>query len=78
MSCKVCGNGERVPATKPYVEEKDGHVAVVTGVPVTLCDSCGETWIDASVAHVLDALLTEMLRHDTLSVRAFAESASAA
>lgn len=78
MSCTVCGNGERVPATRPYVEEKNGHVAVVTGVPVTVCESCGETWLDASVAHALDALLTEMLSHDTLGVRAFAESATAA
>lgn len=78
MSCKVCGNGERVPATRPYVEEKNGHVAVVTGVPVTVCDSCGETWLDAPVAHALDALLTEMLSQDTLGVRAFTESATAA
>lgn len=78
MSCTVCGSGERVPATKPYVEEKNGHVAVVTGVPVTVCDSCGETWLDATVAQALDALLTEMLSHDTLAVRAFGESATAA
>lgn len=78
MSCTVCGNGERVPATKPYVEEKNGHIAVVTGVPVTVCDSCGETWLSAAVAHALDALLTEMLSQDTLGVRAFTESATAA
>ncbi len=78
MSCNICGNGERVPATRPYVEEKNGHVAVVTGVPVTVCDSCGETWLDASIAHTLDALLTEMLSQDTLGVRAFAEPATAA
>ena len=77
MSCAVCGNGERVPATKPYVEEKDGRIAVVTGVPVTVCESCGETWLDAPVAHALDALLTEMLSHDTLGVRAFAASTAA-
>lgn len=78
MGCAVCGNGERVPATKPYVEEKNGHVAVVTGVPVTICDSCGETWLDASVAQSLDTLLTEILSQDTLGVRAFSESTTAA
>jgi len=78
MSCNVCGNGERVPTTRPYVVEKNGHVAVVTGVPVTVCDSCGQTWLDARVAHTLDALLTEMLSKDTLGVRAFAEPATAA
>lgn len=78
MSCEVCGNGERVPANKPYAEEKDGRVAVVTGVPVTVCESCGETWLDAPVAHALDAMLTEMLSHDTLAVRPFATPATAA
>lgn len=78
MSCAVCGNGERVATTKPYVEEKDGRIAVVTGVPVTVCDSCGETWLDAPVAHALDALLSDMLSHDILGVRAFTESATAA
>lgn len=78
MSCAVCGNGERVPATRPYAEEKDGRIAVVTGVPVTVCESCGETWLDASVAHALDAMLTDMVSHDTLAVRPFAGSATAA
>ncbi|WP_454295697.1 type II toxin-antitoxin system MqsA family antitoxin [Salana multivorans] len=78
MSCTVCGNGERVPATKPYVEERDGHIAVVTGVPVTICESCGATWLEAPVAHALDALLSEILSQDTLGVRAFAEPAPAA
>lgn len=78
MSCAVCGNGERVPATKPYVEEKDGRIAVVTGVPVTVCESCGDTWLDSPVAHALDAMLTEMLSQDMLGVRAFSSPATAA
>ncbi len=78
MSCTVCGSGERAPATKPYVEERDGRIAVVTGVPVTICESCGETWLEAPVAHALDVLLTEILSQDTLGVRAFTEPAPAA
>lgn len=67
-----------MPATRPYVEEKDGRIAVVTGVPVTVCESCGDTWLDAPVAHTPDAMLTEMLRHDTMVVRPFTPSATAA
>ncbi len=78
MSCAVCGNGERVPATKPYVEEKNGRIAVVTGVPVTVCESCGDTWLDAPTAHALDELLTDMLAHDNLAVRTFGSPATAA
>ncbi len=42
-----------------------------------LCESCGETWLDASVAHALDALLTEMLISGTLELRAFPSTAAA-
>ena len=73
MSCSVCGNGQRVPARKPYVEEKDGRIAVITGVPVTLCDACGETWLAAEVAHALDRQLTEMLEAELVAIRAFTE-----
>jgi len=73
MSCNVCGNGERVPARKPYVEEKDGRVAVVTGVPVTICDACGETWLAHDVAHTLDRQLAEMLKTELVAIRAFSE-----
>lgn len=67
MTCAVCGNGDRVPATRPYVEEKNGRVAVVT-----------QTWLDGPVARALDVLLTDMLSHDILGVRGFDYPATAA
>jgi YgiT-type zinc finger domain-containing protein len=74
MRCGVCDNGERRPARRPYVEERDERVAVVTGVPVEECPACGEIWLDEAVALRLDALLTEMLATETVAVRPFPEA----
>ena len=65
MRCGVCDNGERGPARRPYVEERDHSLAVVTGAPVEECPACGEVWIDEAVALRLDVLLTEMLSTET-------------
>lgn len=78
MRCSVCDNGERQPARRPYVEERDQRLAVVTGVPVEECPACGEIWLDEAVAIRLDSLLTEMLCTETLAVRPFPDLAAAA
>jgi len=54
MRCDVCGSGERQPANRPYVAQKDCRVAVVTDMPVEECPACGETWFDEQVALTLD------------------------
>ena len=74
MKCETCGNGQRVPARKPYVEEKNGRIAVVTNVPVAVCDACGQTWLSADAAHTLDRQLSEMLAAELVAIRAFSES----
>jgi YgiT-type zinc finger domain-containing protein len=73
MRCAVCGNGERRPTRRPYVEERGHRVAVVTGVPVEECPACGEIWLAEPVALRLDALLTQMLATETVAVRPFLE-----
>jgi len=78
MRCDVCDNGERRPARRPYVEERDHRVAVVTSVPVEECPACGEIWIDEAVALRLDSLLTEMLATETVAVRPFPETEATA
>ncbi|MGE5762734.1 MAG: YgiT-type zinc finger protein [Mycobacterium leprae] len=78
MRCEVCDNGERRAARRPYVEERDDRVAVVTAVPVEECPACGEIWLDEAVALRLDAVLTEMLMTETVAVRPFPETESSA
>jgi YgiT-type zinc finger domain-containing protein len=78
MRCEVCDNGDRRPARKPYVDERDGRVAVVTDIPVEECPACGEVWFAEEVALRLDELLTEMLTTELVAVRPYTEATSTA
>jgi YgiT-type zinc finger domain-containing protein len=61
MRCEVCDNGERVSARRSRVAERDGHTAVVLGVPVEVCPACDQVWLTMEVAKRLDALFDELL-----------------
>lgn len=61
MRCDTCDNGERVPARKARLAEKDGRTAVVADVPVEVCAACDEVWLDMQTAKQLDELFTRML-----------------
>jgi YgiT-type zinc finger domain-containing protein len=78
MRCDSCDNGDRQPATRPYVEQRDERVAVVTEVPVEECPACGEVWFVEEVAIRLDELLREMLATELVAVRPYSEPASTA
>lgn len=78
MRCEVCDNGDRRPARRPYVDERDGRVAVVTDIPVEECPACGEVWFAEQVALRLDELLTEMLATELVAVRPYTEAAPTA
>jgi YgiT-type zinc finger domain-containing protein len=62
--CERCDNGDRRPATRARVAEREGRTAVVLGVPVEECPACGEVWLSMDVAKRLDAMFTEMLSLD--------------
>lgn len=78
MRCDTCDNGDRRPARRPYVDERDGRIAVVTDVPVTECPACGEVWFDEDVAVRLDELLRDMLASELVAIRSFDEPSSTA
>ena len=78
MRCSNCHNGELHEERRHKSAEKDGRIAVVTDVPVTVCPSCETVWYDENVAIALDEMLTEMLEHDTMAVRPFSTQASSA
>jgi YgiT-type zinc finger domain-containing protein len=54
-------DGAMVAATRPKALERDGRLAVVRDVPVLVCESCGEIYLDASVARQLDVLFRRLL-----------------
>jgi YgiT-type zinc finger domain-containing protein len=62
--CERCDNGDRRPASRARVAEREGRTAVVLGVPVEECPACGEVWLSMDVAKRLDAMFTEMLSLD--------------
>jgi hypothetical protein len=63
-------SGDRRPAFRPYVDERDGRIAVVTGIPVEECPACGEVWFAEEVVARLEMLL-DMLDADVFAVRPF-------
>lgn len=61
MICPECGRAEMVEERHPKVVERDGRVAVIRDVPVLVCHSCGETYLDREVAKQLDVLFRRLL-----------------
>ena len=61
MRCDVCDNGERRPAVRSRLAEKDGHTAIVLGVPVEECPACGQVWLTMETAVRLDELFNQLL-----------------
>jgi hypothetical protein len=70
MSCEQCRDRRRA-TRRPQVAQRGDRVAVVTGVPVTECESCGDVWRGQDVALAVDAMLREMLVTDIVGIRAF-------
>jgi YgiT-type zinc finger domain-containing protein len=79
MLCMECDNGRRRPAWRAQVAEKDGRTALVLGVPVEVCDSCGQVWLTMDVTKRLDELFTAMLATDVeVATRHFEPSRTSA
>jgi len=78
MRCSNCHNGDLREEFRHKSAVLNGRVAVVTDIPVTVCPSCGMVWYAEEIAVRLDAMLTDMLDHDTVSVRPFREPVTTA
>lgn len=74
MRCEICENGDRRPGRRPYVDTRDGRVAVVTDVPVSECPACGEVWFAEKVAVRLAEVLTGMLAGELVAIRSYSEA----
>lgn len=78
MRCEHCNNGDRRPAHRARLAEKDGRTAVVLDVPVQECPSCGEVWLTMEVAVRLDALFNQLLASGAESSQMHWDQADAA
>ncbi|MGB3412616.1 MAG: YgiT-type zinc finger protein [Microthrixaceae bacterium] len=76
MRCQNCHNGDLSEELRHKSAVLNGRVAVVTDIPATVCPSCGMVWYAEEIAVELDSMLTDMLDHDTMSVRPFREPAT--
>jgi YgiT-type zinc finger domain-containing protein len=61
MRCEKCEQAERVAVRRAKMVERDGRVAVVTGVPMEECPACGERWLSLEVAELLDGMLRRLI-----------------
>lgn len=62
MRCDRCANGERQSVFRSRLSEKGGYTAVVLGVPVEECPSCGQQWLTMAIAVRLDELCSQLLQ----------------
>ena len=56
--CPLCGGHKEPGYTMFSVDLGDGLV-VVRHVPATVCNQCGEEWIDNKIAQQLEDIVTE-------------------
>ena len=69
--CPLCG-GDKKRGTTTYSVDSGEGIVVVRAVPAQICSQCGEEWIDAQTAHILEEIVNEAKkRHHQLEVLAF-------
>jgi YgiT-type zinc finger domain-containing protein len=61
MDCTTCRVGRTVEAHRTKAFDRVGQLVVIRGVPVDVCNDCGDTCLDVAVATRLDALVATVL-----------------
>ena len=56
--CPLCG-GRKRPGRATFATDLGFGVVVVRNVPALVCDSCGEQWVEDSVAEELEVLVAD-------------------
>jgi YgiT-type zinc finger domain-containing protein len=46
MKCVICKQGETVPGQTTVTLERNGTTLVFKSVPASICENCGEEYID--------------------------------
>lgn len=59
--CPLCG-GTRVPGKTTFSADLGFGVVLVRGVPATVCDQCGEDWINDDTARRLEEITAQAKR----------------
>ncbi len=70
MKCVICRNGEAHPGTVTVTLERDGSVLVVKRVPASICENCGEKFLDEAVSsHLLEMGEDSVRNGEKINVR---------
>jgi len=66
----MCG-GSRKPGRATYTVDLGSGIVVVRNVPATVCDQCGEEWIDSETAQRLERITDEAReKHEQVAILA--------
>lgn len=57
-SCPTCGGTKKTGSTTFTVDFGEG-VVVVRDVPATICDQCGEEWLDDETSRRLETIVDD-------------------
>lgn len=68
MTCPICGAGSLRAGSTVFAADVDGTLVVVRDVPASVCDVCGETYIDESVSNELEATISDSRGRGTESL----------
>jgi YgiT-type zinc finger domain-containing protein len=56
--CATCG-GEKVNGTTTFTADLEFGVVVIRNVPATVCNQCGDDWIEPETARTIDEIVEE-------------------
>jgi YgiT-type zinc finger domain-containing protein len=62
MKCVICKHGETRPGKATVTLEREGSTLVVQSVPATVCQNCGEVYVDEGTTKSLLTIAEEQAR----------------
>jgi len=62
MKCVICKHGETKNGTTTVTFERDGLTLVVKEVPARVCSTCGEEYVDDTVAREILGIAERMAK----------------
>ena len=62
MKCVICKVGETHQGKATVTLERDATAMVIKGVPASICDNCGEEYVDEATADQLLKTAEEAVR----------------
>lgn len=78
MKCVICKHGELKPGVTSLLFEKNKSTIVIKGVPVDMCDNCGEKYVPDKTAEQIMSLLESVESQGIIvDVRNFSSEISA-